>query len=99
MNSSGEVLPKESSVERHAIVTDRMVFEIAGFHETALRIHEQSEFVFLVRISQVEDLFAVLCNDHHGPQVHRLAPQCGFGTLRMLNPLEPNSTPLGGREM
>ena len=58
---------------RSAIVTDRMELEIAGFRETGFRIHEQTKFVFLVRISEVEEVLAVFCNRHHGPQVYGLA--------------------------
>src|SRR5262245_14807529 len=90
-----EMLLQESRDERQAIITNRLLIEIAGFRESAFRIHKQIEFAFLVRISQVEELFAVLCNRHHGPEVHNFAPQRAFGTLWVLYPLKPNSAPPG----
>src|SRR5690349_8807621 len=96
MNVSSEMLPQKSSVERQAVITNRLLFEIAGCRESTFRIHEQTEFAFLVRISHVQELLPLLGNRHHGPQVYRLAPQCGFGTLWVHYPLKADPTSLGG---
>src|SRR5215472_17527534 len=95
MSTSRKVLSKKHPDKRQAIIADRVPFEIVGCHEDTVHINEQAKFAFLVRISQMEELLAVLGNGHHGPQVHRLAPQRAFGTLRVLRPFEPNSTPPG----
>src|SRR5215471_5608452 len=97
MSTSGEMCPQEPPDERLPIITDHPMFKVADSREGTLCIHEQTEFALQVRISQMEELLAVLGNCHHGPQVHRSAPQRAFGTLRVVFPPKPNSTPLGGR--